>query len=98
MMLVPMAEWCGKTGWLPVLLKPKILETNARENREVNAGIYFCRIKAIEELLPQLGNNNKKWGEYYITDLVGLGVARGMDVRAIKCGKDENLFGGQLAC
>ncbi len=81
-----------KNGLVTGIVEAKDLETNARENREVNAGIYFLRIKAIEELLPQLGNNNKS-GEYYITDLVGLGVARGMDVRAIKCGKDENLLG-----
>lgn len=62
------------------------------EPREINAGIYMIRLGAAVELLPQLTNANKS-GEYYITDLVRLAVARRMDVTGLNCGGDPNLLG-----
>lgn len=59
---------------------------------EVNAGIYLLRMDAISILLGQLDNNNKS-GEYYITDLVGLGIASGLKVGAINCGENADLMG-----
>ena len=53
------------------------------EAHEVNTGIYLFSLPAVRKLLPSLSNNNKS-GEYYITDLVSLGLAAGMDVRGIK--------------
>ncbi|MBQ8173149.1 MAG: NTP transferase domain-containing protein, partial [Mailhella sp.] len=53
------------------------------EAREVNTGIYLFSLPAVRKLLPSLSNNNKS-GEYYIPDLVSLGLAAGMDVRGIK--------------
>ena len=50
---------------------------------EVNTGIYLFSLPAVRQLLPKLSNNNKS-GEYYITDLVSLGLEAGMDVRGIK--------------
>ena len=45
---------------------------------EINAGIYMLNLEAVEILVPKLGNENKS-GEYYITDLVGMAVAEGID-------------------
>lgn len=59
---------------------------------EVNAGMYCLKLDAAKKLLPQLKNSNKS-GEYYLTDLIGLGIAAGMDVRGVSCGEDENLLG-----
>lgn len=59
---------------------------------EVNAGLYFLEVEAVSRLLPRLGNNNRS-GEYYITDLVALGLAEGLTVRGINCGADESLLG-----
>lgn len=59
---------------------------------EVNAGIYVLRLAAIRELLGELTNENKN-GEYYITDLVELGVRRGRVVMGYNCGADPNLMG-----
>jgi len=50
---------------------------------EVNTGIYLFSLPAVRQLLPRLSNNNKS-GEYYITDLVSLGLEAGMDVRGVK--------------
>lgn len=59
---------------------------------EVNAGMYALRLSLAEALLPRLSNANRS-GEYYITDLVGLAVAEGRDVRGVQCGGDESLMG-----
>lgn len=59
---------------------------------EVNAGMYAVRLSLAETLLPRLSNANRS-GEYYITDLVGLAVAEGRDVRGVQCGCDESLMG-----
>jgi len=59
---------------------------------EVNAGIYLLRVASIGPLLDRLGNKNSS-GEYYITDLVGLAVARGLSVEGVQCGDDVSLMG-----
>lgn len=59
---------------------------------EVNAGLYFLEMEAVSRLLPRIGNDNKS-GEYYITDLVALGIEEGLSVRGINCGADESLLG-----
>lgn len=59
---------------------------------EVNAGMYWLRLDCLPDLLPRLGNNNKS-GEYYLTDLIRLGLEAGLDVRGIACGNDANLLG-----
>ncbi|MDE7242163.1 bifunctional UDP-N-acetylglucosamine diphosphorylase/glucosamine-1-phosphate N-acetyltransferase GlmU [Desulfovibrio sp.] len=59
---------------------------------EVNAGLYLLDVEAVARLLPRIGNNNKS-GEYYITDLVALGIADGLSVRGVHCGADESLLG-----
>ena len=50
---------------------------------EVNTGIYLFSLPAVRTLLPSLSCDNRG-GEYYITDLVSLGLAAGMDVRGVQ--------------
>ena len=74
----------------PAIYGPK------EDAHEVNTGIYLFSLPAVRRLLPRLTNNNKS-GEYYITDLVSLGLADGMDVRGIKAegsGCDANALLG----
>lgn len=59
---------------------------------EVNAGLYSLDIAAVERLLPRLTNENKS-GEYYITDLIALGLEAGLSVRGVNYGADESLLG-----
>ena len=59
---------------------------------EVNAGMYYCALDAVESLLPRLNNTNKS-GEYYITDLIGLAVAEKYDVQGVRCGRDDGFMG-----
>lgn len=59
---------------------------------EVNAGIYLLKVDTIEPLLDELKNENAS-GEYYITDLVELGVRKGLKVQGVMCGDDTSLMG-----
>jgi len=59
---------------------------------EINAGIYALKPAAVEPLLERLTDDNAN-GEFYITDLVSLGVAQGLKVLAIRGGRDETLLG-----
>lgn len=62
------------------------------EPREVNAGVYWLRSRAIDSLLSGLRNDNKS-GEYYLTDLVGLAVRAGLTVSALDYGYEPALLG-----
>ena len=59
---------------------------------EINAGIYCLKTQAVTDLLPLLRDDNKS-GELYITDLVGLGVERGLSVVGLSHGDDPTLLG-----
>lgn len=62
------------------------------DSGEINAGVYCFRTATIGPLLPLLGNANKS-GEIYITDLIGLAVARGLRVYGHQLGDDADLLG-----
>lgn len=47
--------------------------------REVNTGILAAPIARLRSWLSRIGNNNAQ-GEYYLTDIVGLAVADGVEV------------------
>lgn len=63
---------------------------------EVNAGIYCLKTEAVTGLLPLLRDDNRS-GELYITDLIGLGVERGLTVTGICRGDDVSLLGVNTA-
>ncbi|MGV3524608.1 MAG: bifunctional UDP-N-acetylglucosamine diphosphorylase/glucosamine-1-phosphate N-acetyltransferase GlmU [Candidatus Sericytochromatia bacterium] len=54
---------------------------------EVNSGIYLFAWPKLAELLPQLNNHNAK-GEYYLTDILGMLVDRGLPV-GVHCMSDH---------
>ncbi len=56
-------------------------DANAEERRirEINSGLYVVRSEVLKELLPQIKNNNAK-KEFYITDMISLGLAQGLKV------------------
>jgi bifunctional UDP-N-acetylglucosamine pyrophosphorylase/glucosamine-1-phosphate N-acetyltransferase len=47
--------------------------------REVNTGILAAPVARLRDWLSRIGNNNAQ-GEYYLTDIVGLAVADGLEV------------------
>lgn len=60
--------------------------------REVNAGIYLARAATLFCLISDVRDENSK-REFYLTDIIGLAVCRGLSVNAYCC-KDEMLVHG----
>jgi bifunctional UDP-N-acetylglucosamine pyrophosphorylase/glucosamine-1-phosphate N-acetyltransferase len=54
--------------------------------------MYCLSLDLAKKLTPALSRENKG-GEYYITDLVGLAITGGYEVRGLDCGNDPSLFG-----
>ncbi len=59
---------------------------------EINGGIYYIRMQSIAPLLSLLTDDNKS-GEFYITDLIGLAVARNLVVEGVNFGDEADLLG-----
>lgn len=55
---------------------------------EINAGIYAIRAGRLAETLKKVSNDNSQ-GEYYLTDVVGLLVAEGDRLSAVKATPQE---------
>ena len=66
-------------GAVTRIVELKDASRNEREIREVNAGVYAFDRKFLEESLPKLTDENAA-GEYYLTDVLRLGVAAGRPV------------------
>lgn len=83
-----------KSGRVTAIVEAKDYDQAAHgaSSGEINAGIYFLRMDAVDSLLPRLHNRNKS-GEFYITDLVELAVADKLTVLGIEAGEDRSLLG-----
>tara|TARA_R110000868_G_scaffold218576_2_gene469290 strand:- start:212196 stop:213572 length:1377 start_codon:yes stop_codon:yes gene_type:complete len=72
-----------------------------RKIDEINTGIYIARANVLWDILNQVENNNAQ-GEYYITDLISLGLKAGHLVGTYTAEDAEALSGVnsrlQLAC
>lgn len=66
------------------------LDTSVDERRIdlCNSGFVAVKARLLWELLPKIRNDNAK-GEYYLTDLVGLTVAAGLNVALAECPEAE---------
>ncbi|MBJ9983891.1 bifunctional UDP-N-acetylglucosamine diphosphorylase/glucosamine-1-phosphate N-acetyltransferase GlmU [Acinetobacter sp. S40] len=51
--------------------------------QEINTGIYCVSNQKLHEWLPKLSNNNAQ-GEYYLTDIVAMAVADGLEIASIQ--------------
>jgi bifunctional UDP-N-acetylglucosamine pyrophosphorylase/glucosamine-1-phosphate N-acetyltransferase len=60
--------------------------------QEVNAGVYLINLQTMQDCLKDLDNNNKQ-GEYYITQLVHLGLERSRKVEAVCAGANPEFLG-----
>lgn len=64
-----------------------------KEERAVtlsNSGVFLADAKVLLSLLSMVGNDNAK-GEYYLTDIVGLGRSAGFFTRLVLCPETEVL-------
>lgn len=60
--------------------------------KEVNAGIYCLNWQKIKPAFSQLTSNNAQ-GEYYLTDIISWGGAKGLNVNAFVLADNEEIFG-----
>jgi len=54
-----------------------------RQIQEINTGIYCVSNQKLHPWLPKLSNNNAQ-GEYYLTDIVAMAVADGLEIASIQ--------------
>lgn len=71
-----------ETGSVKAIVEESDASDRERAIREVNSSLYCFDAEPLFEALPRLGNANVQ-GEYYLTDLVKLFVAKGLRVEAV---------------
>ncbi|WP_370675507.1 bifunctional UDP-N-acetylglucosamine diphosphorylase/glucosamine-1-phosphate N-acetyltransferase GlmU [Pleomorphomonas sp. PLEO] len=77
---------------LVAIVEEKDADPATKAIRLCNSGIMAFRPGLLPELLDAIGNANSK-GEYYLTDAVAVGTARGLRAEAV-IGHDESEFVG----
>lgn len=59
---------------------------------EINTGVMVCPAAKLKSWLGKLGNDNAQ-GEYYLTDVVGMAVQDGIDVKGVKADAGVEVMG-----
>jgi bifunctional UDP-N-acetylglucosamine pyrophosphorylase/glucosamine-1-phosphate N-acetyltransferase len=59
---------------------------------EINTGVILCPGDKLKAWLANLGNDNSQ-GEYYLTDVIAMAVADGVEVHGIKAGSSVEVMG-----
>ncbi|WP_273777758.1 bifunctional UDP-N-acetylglucosamine diphosphorylase/glucosamine-1-phosphate N-acetyltransferase GlmU [Acinetobacter sp. GSS19] len=72
-----------KHGKIQAIVEHKDATTEQRQIKEINTGIYCVSNAHLHQWLPQLSNNNAQ-GEYYLTDIVAMAVADGLEIASIQ--------------
>ena len=68
-----------QSGKVQRIVEQKDADDAERAITEINTGILIAPTEALARWLPTLGNRNAQ-GEYYLTDIVALAVAEGLEV------------------
>ena len=77
-----------KDGGITRIVEHKDATAEERRITLCNGGIMAVRTPALFDWLSRITNDNAK-GEYYLTDIVGLAVADGQQVRHVVIAEDE---------
>ncbi|MFO8033490.1 MAG: bifunctional UDP-N-acetylglucosamine diphosphorylase/glucosamine-1-phosphate N-acetyltransferase GlmU [Desulfohalobiaceae bacterium] len=77
---------------LGVIEDRDLADQNEERIQEVNAGVYLVNLQSMRDCLQDLDNDNSQ-GEYYITQLVDLGLKRGRNVLAVHAGANPEFLG-----
>ncbi|APR03636.1 bifunctional UDP-N-acetylglucosamine diphosphorylase/glucosamine-1-phosphate N-acetyltransferase GlmU [Thauera chlorobenzoica] len=64
------------------IVEDKDARAEERTVKEVNTGILVAPVARLRDWLGRIGNDNAQ-GEYYLTDIIGLAVADGVEVAAV---------------
>ena len=74
-----MAGWCAKTGKVVGIVEQKDANAEQLKITEVNSGIMAVPGKQLKNWLGKLQNNNAQ-GEFYLTDIIAMAHAEGVDI------------------
>lgn len=72
-----------KDGKIQAIVEHKDGSEEQRQIKEINTGIYCVSNAKLHEWLPKLSNDNAQ-GEYYLTDIVAMALADGMQIASIQ--------------
>lgn len=71
-----------ENGKIQAIIEHKDATDEQRKITEINTGIYCVSNQKLHEWLPRLSNQNVQ-GEYYLTDIVEMAVAEGLEIASI---------------
>jgi len=80
-----------ENGKVQKIIEEKDCTPHELNIKSVNAGIYAIKSEILKNSIPKLSNDNAQ-KEYYLTDIIEMGVHDGLDITAVY-GKEE-LFKG----
>lgn len=69
----------GSNGSVEAIVEEKDATAAQKQIREINAGAYIFNYAALQSALARLNNNNAQ-GEYYLTDVISLLAADGLQL------------------
>ena len=72
-----------KNNLIQAIVEHKDASEEQRQIQEINTGIYCVSNQKLHEWLPKLSNQNAQ-GEYYLTDIVAMAVADGLEIASIQ--------------
>jgi bifunctional UDP-N-acetylglucosamine pyrophosphorylase/glucosamine-1-phosphate N-acetyltransferase len=72
-----------ENGKIQAIVEHKDASEEQRKIKEFNTGIYAVSNAKLHQWLPQLSNNNAQ-GEYYLTDIVAMAIADGLEVASVE--------------
>ncbi|WP_126457132.1 bifunctional UDP-N-acetylglucosamine diphosphorylase/glucosamine-1-phosphate N-acetyltransferase GlmU [Sulfuriflexus mobilis] len=74
------------------IVEHKDASEDERLIKEVNTGMLAVRGKQLKNWLGRLGNDNAQ-GEYYLTDIIGMAVSDGIEVRTVQANNSYEVEG-----
>lgn len=77
-----------ETGGVAAIVEERDCTPDQRQIREVNAGVYAFAADALRSALELVSSDNAQ-GEFYLTDVVAILVAKGQRVEAIEATPEE---------
>ncbi len=81
-----------KQGNLLEIAEEKDATDALKKIREINAGVYCAEVSFLFEALKKVGNDNQQ-GEIYLTDIVKIAIAMGLQVDIFSGAGGEELLG-----
>lgn len=81
-----------ENGKIQAIVEHKDASDEQRQIKEINTGIYCVSNAKLHEWLPNLSNSNAQ-GEYYLTDIVAMAIADGLEVASVEPERDFEVEG-----